>query len=318
MRLFKRDRAPRLVLDPLLGDPTAKALDAAAGAGDWRTVAGVLSGVGDPDVRAFQVNVLADRDGPQPWIGEWVAAEPDSAVPYLVKGAHAIRWAWQARGNGAADTVSQQQFKVFLRRLRIAEDSLDEAVARDPDDPTAWSELIQTAIGRRLGLPEAQRRFGEVVARCRWHRAAHGRMLQQKCAKWGGSDELALEFARATVAQMPDGCALGSMIATAHFEAAVRSEEKARRYLARPEVLAEVHAAADRSVRHPAFRRIPGHQGTEGWFALVFHLGGDHAAAAQRFDVIGDLPTESPWYYFRDAAGTYARYRRETYAAVGR
>jgi len=315
---FRRGRAAAVTIDPCLGDETARRLSEAAGRGDWYAVSTLLAPVEDQDLRAFYVGVLADRSGPQPWIGQWLAAQPQSALPHLVKGAHAIQWAWEARGSGTASTVSEAQFAAFFRRLKVAEDSLDEAVSRDPDDATAWAELITTAIGRQLGLDEAERRFKEVVARHRWHRSAHARMLQQKCAKWGGSDELALEFARGTVAQMPAGCTLGSMVAVAHFEAALRANGTAEDHLARPEVLAEVHAAADRSVRHPEFRPTPGHQTANGWFALVFHLAGDHAAAAERFDAIGDLPTELPWSYYRDAGRAYAQYRAKAYRAAGR
>jgi hypothetical protein len=315
---FKRAGRSAAVIDPCLGDETARRLDEAAGRGDWSAVSAMLTPVADQDLRAFYVGVLADRSGPQPWIGKWLAAEPQSALPYLVKGAHAIQWAWEARGSGTASTVSEEQFAAFFRRLKIAEDSLDEAVSRDPADATAWAELITTALGRQLGLDEAERRFKEVVARHRWHRAAHARMLQQKCAKWGGSDELALAFARDTVDLMPAGCSLGSMVAVAHFEAALQADGSTEDYLFRPEVRAEVHAAADKSVRHPDFRRIPGHQTADGWFALVFHLAGDHAAAAERFDAIGDLPTELPWGYYRDAGRAYARYRTKAYRAAGR
>jgi len=315
---FKRADRAAAVIDPCLGDATARRLDDAAGRGDWPAIAALLAPVEDQDLRAFYVGVLADRDGPQPWIGQWLAAQPQSALPYLVKGAHAIQWAWQARGNGAASTVSEVQFAAFFGRLKVAEDSLDQAVLHDPEDSTAWAELITTAIGRRLGLEEAERRFKEVVARHRWHRSAHARMLQQKCAKWGGSDESALEFARETVERMPAGCSLGSMVAVAHFEAALLADGPTADYLARPEVLTEVRAAADKSVRHPEFRRIPGHQTADGWFALVFYLAGDHAAAAERFDAIGNLPTELPWGYYRDAARAYAEYRTGAYRAAGR
>ena len=314
---FKR-AGRTVVIDPCLGDQTARRLDEAAGRGDWATVAALLGPVQDQDLRAFYVSVLADRAGPQPWLGRWLEAQPESALPYLVKGAHAVQWAWEARGSGSASTVSEEQFAAFFQRLKIAEDNLDQAVERDPDDATAWAELITTAIGRQLGPAEAERRFKEVVARHPWHRSAHSRMLQQKCAKWGGSDELALEFARGTVAQMPAGCTLGSLVAVAHFEAALRWDGTIEDYLRRPEVLAEVRAAADKSVRHPEFNRLPGHQTADGWFALVFHLAGEHAAAAERFDAIGDLPTELPWGYYRDAARAYRQYRAKAYRAAGR
>ena len=315
---FKRAGRSAVVIDPCLGDGTARRLDEAAGRGDWSAVSATLTPVVDQDLRAFYVGVLAGRSGPQPWIGKWLAAEPASALPHLVKGAHAVQWAWEARGSGSASTVSEEQSAAFLHRLEVAEDSLDEAVSRDPADATAWAELISTALGRRLGADEAERRFKEVVARDRWHRAAHARMLQQKCAKWGGSDDLALAFARDTVDLMPAGCSLGSMVAVAHFEAALQADGSPEDYLARPQVRAEVHAAADKSVRHPDFRRIPGHQTADGWFALVFHLAGDHEAAAERFDAIGDRPTELPWGYYRDAGRAYPRFRAKAYRAAGR
>jgi hypothetical protein len=117
---------------------------------------------------------------------------------------------------------------------------------------------------------------------------------------------------------MPAGCTLGSLVAVAHFEAALRAAGTIEDYLLRPEVLAEVRASADKSVRHPEFSRIPGHQTADGWFALVFHLAGDHTAAAERFDAIGDLPTELPWGYYRDAGRAYRQYRTKAYRAAGR
>src|SRR3954467_2591073 len=63
---FKRS-AGSVVIDPYLGDETARLLGAAAGRGDWQAVTTLLGPVEDQDLRAFYVGVLADRSGPQPW-----------------------------------------------------------------------------------------------------------------------------------------------------------------------------------------------------------------------------------------------------------
>ncbi|GAA2593217.1 hypothetical protein GCM10010435_85230 [Winogradskya consettensis] len=313
---FKRDKpaAPTIVFDPTFGDPTARSLIAAADNGDWKYARDVLTATTDSNIRAFLLGVLCDRQGPQPWIDQWVAAEPHSALPFLVKGSHAAGWAWQARGNGGADTVSQEQFAVFFRRLKVAEDALDDAIARDPDNPIAWTELIHTAVGRQLGLEEAERRFEQVIARNRWHRGAYHVLLQQKCAKWGGSDELALDFARRTVAAMPDGNPLGTLIAWAHFE--IAAQISGEDYLARPEVVAEVHAAANRSIFHPAFPRTPGFQSSFGIFAIAFGGGGEARAAQSCFDAIGDYPSEQPWSYLGDPATVFLTSRENVRQAL--
>jgi hypothetical protein len=52
----------------------------------------------DPDDQAFLMEVAADAEGVQDWIGEWIAAEPDATLPVLLRGCHGVSWAWEARG----------------------------------------------------------------------------------------------------------------------------------------------------------------------------------------------------------------------------
>ena len=87
----------------------------------------------------------------------------------------------------------------------MAHEYLTEAAVRNPQDPTAWSELIVCAVGMGLGVDEAQRRFREAVARYPWHRGAHAGLFMQLCQKWGGSDELMHRFAEETAATAPPG-----------------------------------------------------------------------------------------------------------------
>src|SRR3954447_4484611 len=54
---FKRGGKPA-VIDPCLGDDTARRLREAAGRGDWPAVSSLLAPVEDQDLRAFYVGVL--------------------------------------------------------------------------------------------------------------------------------------------------------------------------------------------------------------------------------------------------------------------
>ncbi|MFG3302474.1 DUF4034 domain-containing protein [Micromonospora chersina] len=310
-RRTKQQSGPALPVDPTMGDPTARALSEALARRDWRTGRDVLVTVTDPDHQAFCLHAAGRVPGVQEWIGEWADAEPRATLPLLVRGTHAVHWAWEARGGASSSLTSQEQFREFRKRLTFAENLLDEVAARDPDDTTARAFLVTSARGRQVDRDEAARRFADVVARHPWHRLAHVQMLQYRCAKWFGSDDEMFEFARSAAAKAPAASGLAHLVAAAHLEMWLKlpaGEDDA--HLRDPEVLAELRAAADHSVRHPEHGRYPGWPQPHNNFAMCFAVGGDHAAAAERFGALGDLVTELPWSYLGDPGSAFTRWRR--------
>lgn len=302
-------------IDPAVGDPDAATMLDHLANRNWRPVHDFLRTVEDPDDFAWYVDIAAETTGMQAWIGEWIEAEPRSALPVLVRGAHAIRWAWQARGRARANETSTAQFQMFGQRLKLAEDCLDEAVQRAPNDPTGWALLIVTGMGRGLGVDESHRRFTEATARYRWHRSAHSRMFGQLCAKWGGSHEQMHSFVDETVAGAPAGSRLGALVPRAHIERWLDLPDGPdRAHMRQPEVRAALHWAADRSVRHPDYRRRPGWPDSHNSFAMAFWLANEHAALAEQFDALGDLVTRYPWDYLAgEPAERFARARAQAY-----
>ena len=285
-------------------------------AADWPTARAMFSNARDLDDLATFVDVSSNVPGSEQWLPEVVRTEIQDTLPLLVYGARGIRWAWDARTAKRAKYVSREQFQLFFERLRIAEDSLQGVVRREPDNVTAWCYLITLALGLELGIDEAMRRFGEVVRRCPGHVGAHRVMLQQLCRKWGGSHETMHSFARDAMRNAPPGSPLGELVATAHFEHWVdlASQRPLTRYLRSAEVLASLHEAADRSVRHPDYRPRRDWPQVHNVFALVFSLAGDREAAAEQFRVIGDLATEFPWAYLDagDPGREFCKRRDET------
>ncbi|MFE3453935.1 hypothetical protein ACFXJ8_33915 [Nonomuraea sp. NPDC059194] len=280
----------RSIVDPDHGDLLARQLRAALTRRDWPTAAGMLSGVRHPDDRDFYLDICSEIDNLQDWIDEWIAAEPGSTLPLLVKGVHGVSWAWEARGGGRASETSHEQFKEFHRRLKTAEDCLDEVVERDPDDTEAWAALVTSARGRRVNREEAERRFGNVVKRHPAHRTAHEQMLQYLCGKWFGSDEEMWEFARA--APLPH------LITVAYLETWI---EHGREALDNDETRAELRATAQRVDAYPG-HRDPGWDTVENVLAFTFCLADDYAAAAERFRRIGDRATDWPWFHLKGGA----------------
>ncbi|BCY15393.1 DUF4034 domain-containing protein [Actinoplanes sp. L3-i22] len=300
-------------IDPTNGDPRARALIAALTARDRTAVREIFASTTDPDHRTFLMNIVSDTSGVQDWIGQWIADEPAATLPLLIRGCHAVGWAWDARGAAYASQTGSEQFAEFFRRLRIAEDCLDEVTERDPDEILAWTWLITSARGRQLGPEQAAARFQEVVKRAPYHLMAHSQRLQQLCQKWSGSHQEMFAFVREATAAAPAGHPLPALLATAHFEycMALPSGERSS-YIGSWPVRQDLVAAADKSVLNPAFVRVPGWASRANTFAMLFWLNGHYSYANRVFDLIGDQVTESPWEHLSDEpAARFAAARRE-------
>lgn len=303
-------------VDPARGDQAGRWLLGQIEHGHWQAARDLLDHTPDPDDRHFYVTLASSQQGRPEWLDAWVAAEPHAGTPLLVRGAHAIQWAWEARGSGRAEDTARDAFKVFWERLELAEADLREAAARDPGDPTPWAFLVVSCRGLELGLEELGDRFKEVLARHPWHRTAHSQMIQGLADKWGGSHTLMMNFAREAAAGSPGGSDLAAVLAEAHIEyyLALDDAERQRRYFEAPEVLIELHRAADWSVRHPAWQPHPGWPRDHNLFAFCFAMGDDHRAAVHHFEAIGGLVTKDPWYYLDDdAARAFAGVRDRAY-----
>jgi hypothetical protein len=290
------DRAePRI--DPACADRAGRWLLGELERGNWRAARGVLDRTPDPDDRHFYVSLCANRPGRPDWLDAWAAAEPDAGTPLLVRGAQAITWAWEARGSGRVEETPPAAFRVFWKRLEMAEADLREAAARNPRDPTPPAFLVTSCRGLELGLEELADRFKEVVARHPWHRGAHSQMVQGLSDKWGGSHALMLNFAREAAAGSPGGGGVAAVVAEAHIECylAIEDRKQRERYFEAAEVLGELHRAADWSVRHPAWHARPGWQREHNLFAFCFAMGDDHRAALAHFEAVDGMVTVDPW-----------------------
>ena len=302
-----------VAVDETLGDEELRWLRGAAGRGDWPAAAAVLGPVracGDFERLTWLVNGL--ETVPEGWILPLTDQHPDDALARTVTGARRVAWAWEARTGARASQVSQDQFKVFHERLRHAEDELFAAVELDPASATPWYHLLIASRGLEHGVDVARRRFEAGTARDPFHVGMHSQMLQQVCAKWGGSNEEMHAFARESVLKAPEGSAMGQLVAVAHLENwldLARAEDDA--YMRRPEVLESLREAAARSVDHPAFAPTSSPYPALNAFAMAFWLARDVAAAHRMFQRIGDHVTKSPWQYLGDPGEAFAVARDE-------
>ncbi|MFC5264475.1 hypothetical protein ACFPJ1_20385 [Kribbella qitaiheensis] len=295
MRLRRRMTAPMPEIDPFMGDPTARMLCEALTERDWPMARDILVRAEHPDDRAFFLEVCGSAPGVQNWIGHLAADDP---LAQLVRGCHAVAWAWRARGGYGAQYTRDEQFRLFFERLRIAETCLDDVIARTPDEVTAWAFLVRTARGLQLPLEDGEFRFRQAIERHPTNLKAHGEWMQTLCKKWSGSHEWMHHFARDAAARGSDGSMLHSLVVLAHLEQMIDLEgAAAEHYMARADVRADLRTAAGLSIWHPAAEFRPGWPVYFNTFAVAFSQSGDLSAATPVFQRLGDNITDHPWDY---------------------
>lgn len=294
-----------------LGDARVLALVEAAGAGDWTAVKVALAPF-DLGRDHLVLGELADLDGVQDWIGRAVEeAEKDEehrATALLISGARHISWGWEARTAARAVNVTQEQWRLFHERLEIAEEHLLEAAELRPEWVTPWRRLLTSGRGMSLGPAVNEARLEAALRRDPLDLETHVEWVSQLQPRWGGEPGQALAFARDALARTPQGHRLGCVIAMAHIEDWVESERGD--CLETDEIRAELRAAADHSILHPAHVRRPGWQHDFNMFAMALSLAGERHTIRRVFQALDGAYTDWPWTYLAEPEKRFARHHR--------
>jgi hypothetical protein len=109
------------------------------------------------DIAAWQARLaLIDR---------WIASTPRDATPYVAKATVLVAYAWDARGGGWANSVSEDAWRLFRERLGAAQQVLESSAAISKASPV-WYETMQTvALGLSWPEPAYTSLFNEAVQR---------------------------------------------------------------------------------------------------------------------------------------------------------
>ncbi len=303
-------------LDMAQGDPDATRLRGDLTRGNWKGAHEFLKSLTNPDDLDFYIESLARWPGRPGWIPRWQKGEPDSAITAMISGVHNIEWAWEARGGGSAESVSDEGFQGFVSRMSEGEIDLLKASYLDPKCPVPWAHLVATAFPLGADDAETAKRFASAIALHPHYRLAHSRRLYSLCAKWGGSHEAMFKFARDARNTAPDGSLLHGIIAEAHIERWLacymeRDEERGRQYFTQKSVQAELEDAWQHSLRSRALMKTKRINEDRNRFAFCFHMTGEKAKAKEEFRAIGPNVTEFPWTFLGAPIEKFAAARAE-------
>lgn len=296
-------RGPKTpALDPTFGDPHRKMLIKALKKRQWKWARALFDLAADQDETAYLMEATGQVPDIQDWIHEWIDAEPESTLPVLVAGCHAVFWAWEARGGKRARYTSAEQFRLFHQRLHYAESMLQRVLVSEPDNVTARAWLVTSARGLQLSKEVARERFEAVTRLHPGHVVAHEQRLQYLCAKWSGSHEEMFDFARSAAAAAGPNSLVHEIVAVAHLERWLDMErDEGKDYMCSDEVRAELLAAAENSIFHPDYIPAgPGWAPRVASFAITLELADEFGAAAHAFALLDGMVTEWPWQYIGD------------------
>ncbi len=83
---------------------------------------------------------------------DWIAAKPESAAARIAYVDYLVDYAWKARGNGYANTVTDEGWKLYEERLTSAQKVLQDARGLAEKDLGWWRGALRVALG--VGLPK--------------------------------------------------------------------------------------------------------------------------------------------------------------------
>lgn len=219
----------------------------------------------------------------------WLTQNNSSHFANACLGRVYINYAWEARGTGFANTVTEEGHSLFKDRLRTAREYLEKAYSLDQSDPHVPAYLITVARGLGLERAEVEKQFKRAISADPRDKQAYSAKLQYLMPKWYGSEEEMFSFAREAAKKAPADSRIPAVLAEAHWEMYYRSDPGVS-YFRNPKVWKEM-----KEVYLTLSERFPNSNEISNWFAETAYLAGDYDTAREEFKKIGDDWLEAAW-----------------------
>jgi tetratricopeptide (TPR) repeat protein len=219
----------------------------------------------------------------------WLTQNNSSHFANACLGIVHVHYAWEARGTGYGNTITEEGRRIFKMRLLTAKDYLEKAYSLDQSDPNVPAWLITVAVGLGLEREEMEKQFKRAILADPTDHQAYFNKLMYLMPKWHGSKEEMFSFARESVRKAPPKSRIPMVLATAHWEIYNRSGENAS-YFGNPNIWKEM-----KEVYQTVTKSFPEAKTTHNWFARTAYLAGDYEVAREELKIIGDDWDKGVW-----------------------
>jgi membrane associated rhomboid family serine protease len=117
----------------------------------------------------------------------WRRAVPGSIQADLAEAQVYEAWAWRARGFGAGDSVSPENWMLFNHRNALAAAELEDLKTRAVKDPSWYVRSIEVGVNRRRGSNELRATFDAGVKQVPGYLPLYQAMVRSLMPRWSGS-----------------------------------------------------------------------------------------------------------------------------------
>ena len=138
-------------------------------------------------------------------LNEWRTARPKSPTARTALASAYASYAWEARGSGYANTVTEEGWRLFKQRLKQAEDIIREAEGESLYDPHLASVHLQ--VGKGSSWPEREYRqvFEAAIKREPCYPPYYFQRINWLMPRWSGNPGDSERFAQQAIS-LNEGC----------------------------------------------------------------------------------------------------------------
>lgn len=215
-------------------------------------------------------------------LDEWCSKNPESHIPWLVRGSFYISYAWHIRGSSFAKSVPKKAWLKFYSKLELARDDLEKSWQINPHDPNSSSCLIIVAKGLSYPRKKMEQYYQNGIDACPWHFGLRFQKLSYLKPKWHGSSKEMFDFARQCLMQAEQYPYLGLTMAGA-LEEAHKYNPKDENLLGKDE-----NWRIMEKIYRNFFRRYPNDIEMRFFYAYRANKAKKYDIAIQQFEVIGN------------------------------
>jgi hypothetical protein len=200
-----------------------------------------MMGEGIADTNAY---IQAYHAMEKPIFENW----PDAYSSWLFKGEGYVELAWAARGYGFANTVGDENMRLFAERLAIAENALTNAWQLNPEDSRIADKMLEVELGQGEGRDRLELWFNRAMALNPNDFKACNTKLNYLAPKWYGSTNDMLLFGRECATNKQWGGNVPLILLNAHdsIESEWTSKSEQTNYWKQPEVWSDLNTAYER------------------------------------------------------------------------
>lgn len=125
----------------------------------------------------------------------WTKLHPDNQEAWIKLKDIDVKWAWVARGDGWADSVTPEGWRLMKERMKDAVTAGEQAASLAFGDCRVWSKMLSLGNGAEFDKPRMQGYFNKMFQLNPYRTQGYETYLEYLKPKWSGSVDEMTAFA---------------------------------------------------------------------------------------------------------------------------